>query len=317
MTRRVVALAAVALVAGIALGVGGTFLMSRDAGVGAPSSSSSQASSQAPLASSDPTASAIAGGQTPGSSASPSGAPSPSQPPYNGPVTRLVPVLMYHLISDPPPGAPYPGLYVSAASFDAQMHALHDAGWHTITAGELGADFAANRPVPVRTFVVMFDDGYVDNLTTAMPILQKYGFVGTVSIVAAGGHGMLSSPQLAQLIAGGMEIGNHTLNHKNVATLSGALLTQQIAGGAQEIEARLASQGINWVPQTFVYPSGHVGSAAVALLRQLGYTDAFTEGPGVAQIGISPPLQIPRIRVSRGETLADFLSRMPTEPPRP
>ncbi len=249
---------------------------------------------------------------SPGASVPPSATPTPT--PYAGPLTRQVPVLMYHRIADPAPGTPYPGLYVSPSSFDAQMHALHDAGWRTITAGQLGAAMTANRPVPVRTFVVMFDDGYEDNFTNALPILQRYGYVATFSVVAAGGGSMMTSPQLAALLAAGMEVGNHTLNHRNVAHLAGSTLIQQIDGGAARIEARLATQGTTYVPRTFVYPSGHVGLAALALLQTDGYTDAFTEVPGVALIGTTAPLQIPRIRVSRFEDLAAFLASMPAEP---
>jgi peptidoglycan/xylan/chitin deacetylase (PgdA/CDA1 family) len=244
----------------------------------------------------------------------PTAAPAATPTPYAGPLTRQVPVLMYHRIADPAPGVPYPGLYVSPSSFDAQMHALHDAGWRTITAGQLGAAMGANQPVPVRTFVVMFDDGYEDNFTSALPILRRYGYVATFSVVAAGGGSMMTSPQLAALLAAGMEVGNHTLSHKNVANISGPVLTQQIDGGEARIEARLATQGVTYVPRTFVYPSGHVGPAALALLRKDGYTDAFTEVPGVALIGTTPPLQIPRIRVSRFEDLGAFLGSMPAEP---
>ena len=32
-----------------------------------------------------------------------------------------VPILMYHVIAAPPPGAPFPGLYVPASEFAGQM----------------------------------------------------------------------------------------------------------------------------------------------------------------------------------------------------
>lgn len=221
---------------------------------------------------------------------------------------------MYHRIADPAPGAPYPGLYVSPAAFAAQMQALRAAGWRTITAGELGAAMAANRPVPARTIVIMFDDGYADNYLAAFPVLRRLGFRATFSVVARGGSTMMTSLQLATMEREGMEIGNHTLDHKNVASLGPAELVRQIEGGALRIEARLASKGVIATPRTFVYPSGHVGPAALALLGQLGYTDAFTEVPGFAVIGRTSPLLIPRVRVSRFESLAAFLGSLPVQP---
>lgn len=307
----------------LALGVGAGLILVAATGGGSQGAGARGTAAAAPAGASPSSAPAQQAVDVPSASpsasvpatASPSAAPSAAVAPYTGPLTRQVPVLMYHRIADPDPGAPYPGLYVSPASFDAQMHALHDAGWRTITAGQLGAAMAANKSVPVRTFVVMFDDGYKDNFTAAFPILQRYGFVATFSVVAKGGSSMMTSADLAALVAAGMEVGNHTLDHKNVSRIVGAPLITQIEGGAARIESRLAAEGVSYAPKTFVYPSGHVGPAAVALLQKDGYTDAFTEVSGVALIGTTPPLKIPRIRVSRFETLAMFLASMPAEPP--
>ncbi len=249
----------------------------------------------------------------PSASASPASA-SPSPAPYTGPMTRTVPVLMYHEIADPPPGARFPELYVSPAAFAAQMQALRDGGWRTITAAQLGAAMAADAPVPARTIVITFDDGYRNNATVALPILQQYGFTATFSVVARGGGSMMTSAELAGLVSAGMEVGNHTLDHLDVAELWGPALWREIGGGAQRISERLASQGVTQPLRTFVYPSGRVGPAAVALLGSLGYTDAFTEVSGWAQIGTTRPLEIPRVRVSRSESLAEFLGRLPAEP---
>jgi peptidoglycan/xylan/chitin deacetylase (PgdA/CDA1 family) len=328
--RRVLAFALAAFLLGCVVGVGIWAVIGRSAvfaevaggsaavtGLPSPAQAPSTVPATAPPDGAVTGSGAPSPSSPPGDSASASTIPaaaSPTPAPYHGPTTRIVPVLMYHRIADPPPGAPYPGLYVSPASFDAQMQALHDAGWRSITAGELGADMAADRPVPVRTFVATFDDGYADNYAVAFPILVRYGFRATFSVVARGGSTMMTSQELATMVAAGMEIGNHTLDHRNVSRLSGQMLDLEIEGGALRIETRLATQGVTVNPRTFVYPSGHVGPAALALLAQLGYTDAFTEVPGFAVIGQTPPLQIPRVRVSRFETLAAFLAGLPVEP---
>src|SRR5262245_44630819 len=49
------------------------------------------------------------------------------------PGAESVPILMYHVIAAPPPGALFPGLYVEPAEFAAQARALKSAGWHAIT----------------------------------------------------------------------------------------------------------------------------------------------------------------------------------------
>ncbi len=63
--------------------------------------------------------------------------PTRSAPGNGTPGDATVPILMYHVINDPPAGAPYPLLYVPAAEFDAQMQALKDAGWVGVTLDQL------------------------------------------------------------------------------------------------------------------------------------------------------------------------------------
>jgi peptidoglycan/xylan/chitin deacetylase (PgdA/CDA1 family) len=250
------------------------------------------------------------------STATPSSTPTatPSPAPYQGPLTRSVPVLMYHLIGDPTPGDPYPGLYVSVADFTAQMQALHDRGWRTITAGELGAAMASNRPVPARSVVVTFDDGNSDGYTAAFPILQRFGFRATFFMIAAGGGQRLTPSEMATMTAAGMEIGNHTLEHKNVAQLATSGLDQQVAGAEHRIEDELAALGVDVQVRTFSYPSGHFSASAVAYLAGRGYTIAVTTVDGVVRIGSTNPLLSPRLRVSRFTTMAKFLAMLPAQP---
>ena len=40
-------------------------------------------------------------------------------------------------------------------------------------------------PIPRKTFVVTFDDGYVNNLTQALPILTRLGVPATVFVATA------------------------------------------------------------------------------------------------------------------------------------
>ena len=52
-----------------------------------------------------------------------------AEPPMSvAPDRRAVPILMYHVIADPPPSAPYPGLYVRREELRAQVRRLAGAG---------------------------------------------------------------------------------------------------------------------------------------------------------------------------------------------
>ncbi len=86
-----------------------------------------------------------------------------------------LPVLMYHCISDFPDG-----LCVSPDHFEDQCRTLHAAGWRGISLAEVEAYALRSRPLPRRSLLLTFDDGYLDNHVYAEPILRAYGHCGVI-----------------------------------------------------------------------------------------------------------------------------------------
>lgn len=83
-------------------------------------------------------------------------------------VAKALPILMYHHVS------PNPGLVtVSPAAFRAHMAALAKSGWKTAGLQAVEA-FFAGEPVPEKTCIVTFDDGYLDNGVYAAPVLAEF-----------------------------------------------------------------------------------------------------------------------------------------------
>ena len=223
-----------------------------------------------------------------------------------------VPVLMYHRVSPTiDPGSAYPDLVVTPATFSAQMKALHAAGWHTITAAQLGAAIKAHTRIASRTFVITFDDGRDDGYVYAYPILRKYGFTATYYVITGriGRSRYLSWAQLATMAKHGMEIGNHTVSHTAVSSVHGTALANAINRAAATIVTHLAALGVTVRVTTFAYPYGSVSTEAHNLLRARGYTLALTEVHGLVNT-LKDPLYAPRIRVSRGESARGLLASM-------
>ncbi|MEY4592853.1 MAG: hypothetical protein RIR18_1748 [Pseudomonadota bacterium] len=80
-----------------------------------------------------------------------------------------LPILMYHHVS------PNPGLVtVSPDVFKAQIEDLAKKGWRSIGTQEVESFFAGN-PLPPKSLLITFDDGYLDNFVHAHPVLAEYG----------------------------------------------------------------------------------------------------------------------------------------------
>jgi len=240
-------------------------------------------------------------------------APRPISVPVSAPApdgqqrTALASILMYHYISDPPPDSDTSrwSLSVTPANFDAQMSYLKQAGYHTVTLYNLYDYLVQGKPLPEKPIILTFDDGYVDAFDHAMPILRKYGFVGTFFVLTGpadqgGAGGYLTWDQMRAMTAAGMDIELHSREHYDLRNRSNDFLVNQIAGGKEAIEAHTA-RPVRW----FAYPSGHYDAAVKRVLVSAGFWGAVTTIPG--RTHTAPTLfDMPRIRISSYYTLEAF-----------
>ena len=110
----------------------------------------------------------------------------------------------------------------------------------------------------------------------------------------AGAPAMLSTAQLRQLQAAGMELGAHTLSHPILSTLPDHAARLDIANGKHRLEALIQA------PVTvFAYPNGKAGrdygASHVAMVHSLGFKAAVATDWGVARPGAGLDLlQLPR-----------------------
>ncbi|WP_219118163.1 polysaccharide deacetylase family protein [Janthinobacterium sp. UMAB-56] len=110
----------------------------------------------------------------------------------------------------------------------------------------------------------------------------------------AGPPAMLSTAQLRQLHAAGMELGAHTASHPILSTLPERAARLDIANGKGQLESLIQA------PVTlFAYPNGKVGrdygAPHVAMVQNLGFRAAVATDRGVARPGAGLDLlQLPR-----------------------
>ena len=226
------------------------------------------------------------------------------------PGTATVPVLMYHVINPPPAGAPFPGLYVPADEFAAQMKAHKAAGWHAVTMDQLDAYWTRGVPLgPGKPIVLTFDNGYASQYENAFPVLKRLGWVGNENIQLSGlppSQGGLTDAQVRGLIAAGWELDTQGISHADLITLDATQLKYQVATARQILQKRYGAP-INW----FCYPSGHYDATVIAAVKAAGFVGSTTVIPGWAGPSENP-YRLPRLRVLGGTTAVGLLSQIAT-----
>lgn len=229
-----------------------------------------------------------------------------------------LPILCYHNVATAPADAPFKLLYVSPDRFERQLWTLRRLGLRGVSIGE---GVARLRNATSRGCVAFtFDDGYTDTLTTAAPLMKRYGFAATCYVVsgAIGTYNrwdaeylrerkpLMSREHLDQWLAAGMEVGSHSLSHRRLSELPPHAAREEIA------ESRAALRNMLGVGiEHFAYPFGRFTAGIVELVRQAGYASAVTVQPGVAR-GWGDPWRLPRILVNGERGLWKFLLHVAT-----
>jgi len=230
-------------------------------------------------------------------------------PPGSGsPGDATVPILMYHVINNPPAGAPFPLLYVAATEFDAQMQALKQAGWHPVTLDQLWANWTTGAKLPAgKPFVLTFDNGYYSQYASALPELKRLHWVADENLQLSGlppSQGGLTNQEIQAMVSAGWELDTQGISHADLVELSSSELHDQVYHARRIIQRRFHVP-VNW----FCYPSGQYDAAVIDTVKSAGYKGSTTVVPGWASRS-SDPYRLPRLRIVGGTTPAQLLSQI-------
>jgi len=218
-------------------------------------------------------------------------------------------VLTYHHVGVRSAACPLQSLTIPERQFARQMEWLHRRGYTTITTAQWLAWTTASKPLPRKPILLTFDDAYADLETIALPVMEKYGFNGTIFAVTKRAgmptpwDGMLtmSSEQLLRCAARGIEIGSHTRTHPDLSTLSPDQLSDEIGGSKQDLEEA------GFRPVSFAYPFGRHNEAARKSVEGV-FALAFNGHEG-RNTRLTDPLQMRRTMVLPCDTSLDFALR--------
>lgn len=187
------------------------------------------------------------------------------------------------------------------------MRLLWQRGYRTISVAQLIQALAQGADLPACPVIITFDDGNADLYTRAFPILQRYGFSGTLYLVVnyLDQPGFLSSEQVQELVAAGWEIGSHSFSHPNLAQVDGEALRRETEGSRQWLMNRFGRP-----IDSFAYPYGISSHAAQRWVRKAGYRAAMGVGP-FTRHRLEQRYYLARFPVDATRTLDDFARFLP------
>lgn len=215
-------------------------------------------------------------------------------------------ILTYHSISI----GPSP-LEIPPKIFVEQMEWLA-ARARVCSLAELVQTLKSASPLPERTAVITFDDGYADFAEHAAPVLARLKFPATVFLPTAhlGGFNtwsdaylsrkpLMSWEQIRALAAQGITFGSHSVSHPNLTTLSEEALERELALSKAEIETHTGQR-----VEFFCYPYGRWSpKVRSAVLRH--YLAACSTGAGLVEPD-ADPFALPRVDAHYVRNLSVF-----------
>lgn len=206
-----------------------------------------------------------------------------------------VPILMYHSVCNN--RRVTTDYRVTPATLESDLAYLRNHGYTAVFVSEL-IDFAyGGMSLPEKPIVITLDDGYLNNLTEALPLFEKYGMKAVISVVGEFTETFSKTPDrnplyayltwddIAALDASGIiEIGNHTYAMHELGTRRGCMKisgesTEKYTSVLREDVGKLQTaltENAGLTPVTFTYPYGFVSAESLPVIKSLGFRAALT-----------------------------------------
>jgi peptidoglycan/xylan/chitin deacetylase (PgdA/CDA1 family) len=205
-------------------------------------------------------------------------------------------ILMYHRVSPPVAGLPAPTWNVAPVRLRRQLAGLLARGYRPWPLRRVLQCRAAGEPIPPKTFVVTFDDGYDNLYHHAWPVLRELSVPATIFVAtayldrqspfafddwpAAGTAGAetawlpLTTDHCREMIADGLiEIGSHTHTHADLRERPG-IFECDLARSIELLRGRLLLEDVS-----FAFPFGYFVPELLDATRRRGASCALTAVP--------------------------------------
>jgi len=210
-------------------------------------------------------------------------------------MTDIIPVLLYHSVSDDPWRGDR-AYSVSRACFAAHADVVRASGRVAISISELAAGLRSERSLPGRPVVVTFDDGFADTYDAVEALLRR-DMSATVYVTtgAVGARDRLSREAVAELARSpSVEVGAHGVRHRYLDELDDHELAHEVRASKAHLEDL-----IQVAITSFAYPHGAYNARVRQAVIRAGYHSAAAVKNAVSHAG-DDPFAIARWTVTHG-----------------
>ena len=205
-----------------------------------------------------------------------------------------LPVIMYHSICDKAPS----DYSVTPEQVESDMRWLKEKGYTAVSAEQVIAYTENRGQLPEKPVMITADDGFYNNLSQLVPLLEKYDMCAVISIVGSftdvyaendphnDMYSYLTWDDINTMLASGrIELGNHTYdmhsvdgNRKGCKKLENETeeeYRQNLSADIMRLQEEIKEHtGIS--PVVFTYPFGAVSKGSLPVLRENGFLMTLT-----------------------------------------
>ncbi|MNK01226.1 Polysaccharide deacetylase [compost metagenome] len=202
-----------------------------------------------------------------------------------------IPVLMYHKIPDQDISSRH-RIFVNKNNFERHLQFFKDQGFTTLHFSEIEEYRSLKKDpatFPKKPLVLTFDDGYIDNLKNAGPLLQKYGHKAVIYLLADNDvrynywdadsgdsrSDIMSPEQKQELLNYTFEVGSHGLRHDKITEMSDERAWQELTESKSKLEQQFKRPVVSYA---FTY--GITSPKHAQMAQKAGYDFAVNTDTG-------------------------------------
>jgi peptidoglycan/xylan/chitin deacetylase (PgdA/CDA1 family) len=222
----------------------------------------------------------------------------------------IVAILAYHKIGEPPSDGWPTWSYVPTEVFEQQLAYLAASDWTVMDLAALLRGLDAPETLPARAALITFDDGYRNNLTEALPVLERFGYPAVIFVPTGlvGSYNAFDADiqyepkedlctwdELRELAQHSVAVESHSVGHHHFSELSADRQVTELTDSSASLAANMGQ------PATvFSFPYGDEGpdpAHTERLLITAGYQAACLYLGGPFRASEASRYHLPRVPI--------------------